>query len=100
MNKDMQKTVCHTPTPGKQPTAIPTWKYELLRDVILKLLPTSEPGLASRDLPGLIKQALTPQELQRLGSVTWHTTSVRLNMEVKGEIRRVAKSRPMHLVRC
>ncbi len=93
------KVVCHTPTPGKLPTSIPTWKYALLRAAILETVPTSAPGMAAKDLPDVIRGKLPADKLKELGSVAWHTTTVRLNMEVDGELERIPGSKPMHLVR-
>lgn len=99
MKPSAPKTICHTPTPGKQPTAIPTWKYDLLRSAILTIVPADEPGIAAKGLPEHIQKQLAAEDLKELGSVAWHATSVRLNMEVEGELRRVPRSKPLHIVR-
>ena len=100
----VEKKLCHTPTPNKQPVAIPLWKYEAVRRAILEVVPTSKPGIKAKDLPGLVRpvlsKQLTAEALKELGSVGWHTTSVKLNMEVEGELTRVEGQRPQHLVRC
>lgn len=94
-----ERTVCHTPTPGKQPTSIPTWKYDAVRAAILKVVPSGAPGIVAKDLPSRVADALSDDVRQKLGSVAWHTTTVKLNMEVDGELERVAGARPQHLVR-
>ena len=99
MPEDIAKTVCHTPTPGKQPTAIPSWKYELLRKHILAVVPSGKPGIAAKDLADLVRDRLESNDLDQLGSVSWHTTTVRLNMEVEGELTRLANSTPLRLYR-
>lgn len=91
------RTVCHTPTPGAQPTSIPSWKYQLIRTALLQVVPTAEPGIAAKELPQLVRSRLDPESLAKLGSVSWHTTTVRLNMEVDGELQRVAGRKPLHL---
>lgn len=93
------KTVCHTPTPGKKPTAIPTWKYELMREAILRIVPDAAPGFPAKDLPDAIRGVLSDEKLTDLGSVAWHATTVRLNMEVDGELVRVSGRKPLHVVR-
>jgi len=40
-----------------------------------------------------------PGALARLGSVGWHTTTVKLNMEVKGELQRLSGVNPQRLIR-
>ena len=92
-----ERVVCETPTPGKKPTRIHKWKYDLIRGVILDVVGGSSEGVEFRDLPGLVEVRLSPQELSDLGSVSWYTTTVKLDMEVKGDIARVAGSRPQRL---
>lgn len=90
-----EKVVCETPTPGKKPTRIDKWKYDLLRSAILSVIP--DEGVEFNQLPQLVQNQLTPDELQRLGSVSWYTTTVKLDMEVKGEIERVPGAKPQLL---
>ena len=47
----------------------------------------------------MVADRLSEDVRQRLGSVAWHTTTVKLNMEVDGELERVAGAKPQHLVR-
>jgi len=100
MKERPSKTVCHTPTPGKKPTAIPTWKYELLREAILSVVPVQEPGIPAKDLASTVQSKIDAGSLKDLGSVSWHVTTVRLNMEVEGELGRIAGSKPLRIVRC
>lgn len=95
-----EKVVCHTPTPGKKPTRIDKWKYDLVRGAILKSVPDKGEGVLFKDLPGQVKQAISAQDLKRLGSVSWYTTVVKLELEVVGEIKRVAGASPQRLLRC
>jgi len=93
------RTVCHTPTPGKQPTSIVTWKYDLVRAAILKVAPTPEPGGVAKDLPAMVGDQLSTDDKAKLGSITWYTTSVKLDMEVQGELARVAGAKPQRLIK-
>ena len=71
-----------------------------MRAAILDVVPRSGPGVAAKDLAALVAARLPDDVRQRLGSVNWHTTTVKLQMEVAGEIRRVDKIVPQHLLRC
>lgn len=95
-----EKTICNTPTPGKKPTSIPTWKFTAVRAAILDVVPLEGPGVAAKDLPGLVARRLSKDVRDRLGSVSWHTTTVKLQMEVAGELRRLDNKSPQHLLRC
>lgn len=68
---------------------------------ILRAVPEEEPGLEFRDLPDAVGDLLEPDELKlkRLGSIAWYTTTVKLDLEVKGALRRVKGSSPQRLVR-
>ena len=94
-----EKVLCQTPTLGKKPTRIDAWKYNLIRDAILKILPVDEPGIIFMELPGLVESRLSDDVRMRLGSVGWYTTTVKLDLEVKGEITRIPGSKPQRLVR-
>jgi hypothetical protein len=91
--------VCQTPTPGKQPTHIERWKYDLIHSAILAVIPSGEQGVEFRDLPALVEQQIDPHDLAKLGSVSWYTTTVKLDMEVKGELERVPEYKPQRLIR-
>lgn len=91
------KVLCQTPTPGKQPTRIDRWKYDLVHSAILAVIPPNDQGVEFRELPALVEQHISAGELEKLGSVSWYTTSVKLDMEVKGEIERVPGSKPQRL---
>jgi len=96
----MNTTVlCRTPTPGKASRRIDRRKFEQIRRAILACLPRSTPGVEFAKLPGLVRRKLSPGERKTLGSVRWYVTTVKLELEVRGEIRRVASSGPQRLVR-
>ena len=91
------KVLVQTPTPGKQPTHIDRWKFDLVHSAILAVVPSNEQGLEFRDLPALVEQQIGPGDLEKLGSVSWYTTTVKLDMEVNGQIERVPGSKPQRL---
>lgn len=93
------KVLVETPTPGKQPTRIDRWKYDLVRSAILSAVPSDEHGLEFNELPQLVEAQISENDLKKLGSVSWYTTTVKLDMEVKGEIERVPGSKPQRLRR-
>lgn len=96
---NQDRVLCETPTLGKQPTRIARWKYDLVRSAILAVVPAGERGIEFSRLPELVEGQLSTSDLERLGSVSWYTTTVKLDLEVKGEIERVPGSRPQRLRR-
>ena len=51
------------------------------------------------DLSDEVKKRLSKDIRQRVGSVSWYTTTVKLALEVRGEIKRVPGSKPQQLER-
>ena len=97
---DDDKVLCETPTPGTQPTRIPRWKYDALRGIILEVIEAAgESGVELKALPDVVREKLSPDTLEDLGSVTWHVTAVKLDMEAKGEITRTDDGGPQRLVK-
>jgi hypothetical protein len=93
------RVLCENPVPGKQELRIKRWKYDLIREAMLALIPAEGEGIAFRDLPDLLSARLTPDQRNLLGSMAWYATVVKLDLEAKGEISRVPGSRPQRLVR-
>jgi hypothetical protein len=93
------KVVCETPTPGKQPTRIDRWKYDAVRKAILKVTPRRGDGIRFSELADKVKSALPAKQLAELGSVSWYTTTVKLDLEVRGDIYRVDGARPQRLLK-
>ena len=95
---DQDKIICETPTPGKQPTRIDKWKYEVIREAILKVVPKEEPGMLFKELPQWLEGVINDEDRERLGSLMWYTTTVKLDMEVKGELIKLKGRGPQRLI--
>lgn len=95
------RVTCATPNPKKKGfTRIPRWKYEALRRAIHRVVVSN--GRRGATLDELIEEAprfLTEDERAELGSVPWHVTTVKLDLEVRGEIARVDGAVPLRHVR-
>ncbi|MEM9617387.1 MAG: hypothetical protein AAF936_05445 [Pseudomonadota bacterium] len=88
MKRSMETVRCETPTPGKAPTNIPKWKYEIVRDAIVATL-EEEQEVYFADLPEKVGERLNSKDKADLGSIAWHVTTVKLHMETKGLLRRL-----------
>jgi hypothetical protein len=91
--------LCKTPTPGKKGTRIAKWKYDCVRKALLKCAPKNKIGIAFKDMPKLVEKQLTSEERRTLGSVTWYTVTVKLDMEVRGELSRIPNVSPQRIRR-
>lgn len=99
MPTEEAKVLCLTPTPGKQGTRIDRWKYDAVRAAILQAVPADDTGVEFKRLPDLVRQNLSADDLGHLGSVSWYTTTVKLDLEVRGEIERIPGAKPQRLHR-
>lgn len=97
--KSDDKMVCATPTPGKKAKRIDRWKYEAVRKAILAALPRRGEGMLFGDLPDEVERRLPAGDRARLGVIKWYTATVKLALEVRGEIVRVPGSKPQRLRR-
>ncbi len=78
------------PEPRKQGVRIEKKKYDLIRNAILENLHTYG-SLSFTKLGNLLEDQL----LKTFdGSVMWYYTTVKLDMEARGEIRRVPRTSP------
>jgi hypothetical protein len=99
MSENSDKVVCKTPTPDKTSTkSIDKWKYDVVRRAILNIIKSKPEGVLFSELATLVGQNLSEYEKQNLGNVSWYTTTVKLDLEVRGEIRRLDKVSPQQLV--
>jgi len=98
--KNEEKIPCKTPIPRKKTVNIPAWKYNLVSKVILKAAPKREPGILFKKLPAAVDKLLSVKQKEKLGSLGWYTTTVKLDMEIKGSIRRVSEASPQRFIKC
>jgi len=90
------KVRCRTPTKGRDgATAIPEWKFTCIREAIRAEL--SQAPCAFNELTSRVAPRLTEQQKADMGSLGWHVTTVKLELEVRGEIERVEGAKPQQL---
>lgn len=86
-------------TPSKTHLAI--FKYEPYSQAILAALrDAGEAGVYFKDLPEQVRVRLPESQLAKLGSIMWHVTTVKLDLEGRGKIERIAKVKPQKLRLC
>ena len=78
------------PNPARQGVSIEKTKYDLMRDAILDVLKVRGPTTFMK-----LNMAVEEKLKGRFeGSVPWYFVTVKLDLEARGEIRRVPKSKP------
>ena len=93
------RVACRTPNPGKPgQTRIPRWKFDAVRKSILDEL--AEGPIPFGKLTERVHGRLDNSVREKIGSVGWHVATVKLELEVRGEIRRQEGSKPQVLKLC
>ncbi len=83
----IEKVALRTPNDGgKSITNIPKWKFDVVRAAILEQL--AEGPCKMKDLTEAIRPRIDPAALEKLGKLGWHMMGVKLELEMRGEIRR------------
>ena len=79
---------------GKAGVNIDKRKYDTIRNTILDLLQEND----AMTFTGLTEEVRGRLEGTFAGSISWYVTTVKLDLEARGEIARVPKSSPQRLV--
>ena len=72
-------------------------KYQIYRDAILQAVSEAPQGILFKELPDRVRKLLPSDAPVALGSVTWHVTSVKLDLEARGLIQRQPGRGPQRL---
>ena len=92
-----EKVPCRTPNPDKAGvTNVPAWKFDACRAAILAEL--ADGPVRASALAQAAGRRLSDDARRALGSLGWHMTTVRLELDVRGEVERLAGS-PVRLRR-
>lgn len=76
------------PDPTKNGTRVTKATYEIYRDALLKVIPTTKDGIQFMDLSKEVAPHV-PAEVAENTSIGWWTTTVKLDLEARGVVERV-----------
>ena len=88
-----EKILTLHPDPSKAGVNIDKGKYELIRDAILRVLKAKD-GTLFKDLPQGVEKSLVGKFE---GSISWYVTTVKLDLEARNTIERIAGVSPQRL---
>ena len=92
----MEKVACRTPAEGRDGvTNIPAWKFDAVRAAILDAL--KDGAIKTMTLKDAVGDRLDAETLEKLGKLGWHVVTVKLEMEVRGEIERLDVKGPQQI---
>ena len=92
----MERVACRTPAEGRDGvTNIPAWKFDAVRAAILAAL--ADGPILYKDLNAAVSARLDEETLANLGKLGWHVVTVKLELEVRGEIERLDVKGPQQI---
>ena len=87
------------PDPQKKGARIARDQYDIARRVALATLPKSGAGMTLTDFrAGVVKRLARATGWDKDASPSWYSMAIKLDLEARGEIKRVGKA-PQRLVR-
>jgi len=89
----MKDTICTLHPENKNGVNISREKYEIIRKTILSTM-QAQKEMTFKNLSRAVEKEVNGNFE---GSVMWYVTAVKLDLEARGEIRRVCNSRPQLL---
>ena len=84
---------------GKEGVRIERPKYVEMRQALLAVTAVSGEGTLFKDLPHLVAPRLDRAVFPKEASVKWYVTTVKLDLEARGELVRVKGATPQRLLR-
>ncbi|MCA9049709.1 MAG: hypothetical protein KDA89_13330 [Planctomycetaceae bacterium] len=79
---------CRSPNGKRDTKVLKRWKYDKLREAILKVLPDGETGMAFPELKEKVIAEFTQEDQMSIGKMSWYIETVTLEMETSGELER------------
>ena len=89
------RVLCRSPQAAGT-TRIPSWKFECMRRALHEVLSAAD-EVPYKDLKALVETRISDEERAALGSLGWHLATVKLELEVRGELERVPGARPQRV---
>jgi hypothetical protein len=88
-----ERILTNHPQPGKQGVNIDRRKYEMIREAILECI-GAQGEITFKELTAEVRRRLAGSFE---GSISWYVTTVKLDLEARGEIERIPGRKPQHL---
>jgi hypothetical protein len=79
--------------------AVTPEKYGPIRQAILASVPAGEPGVTFRELVASVAAHVPRDLFPKKGSVSWYTKVVQLDLEARGELKRIPGATPQRIRR-
>ena len=88
------------PDPGKKNTRMSSDSYSVARRAVLAIFPAEEPGITLNAYLAAMAERLPAAEgWDRSLSAGWYAMAMKLDLEARGELRRINRKPPQRLIR-
>ncbi len=94
-----EMVVCRAVERKGEPVLLEKWRYDLLRQAILNVVPADDIGLMYKQLTPAVRANLSREDRKRIGQLHHDTTLIKLDLEFHGELARIEGMRPQYLRR-
>jgi hypothetical protein len=94
-----EMVICQAVDRKGEPVMIEKWRYDLLKQAILNVVPADDIGLMYKQLTPAVRANLSREDRKRIGQLHHDTTLVKLDLEYHGELERIEGMRPQYLRR-
>ena len=94
-----EMVICRAAERKGEPVLLEKWRYDLLRQAILNVVPADDIGLMYKQLTPAVRANLSREDRKRMGQLHHDTTLVKLDLEFHGELVRIEGMRPQYLRR-
>jgi hypothetical protein len=88
------------PDPAKKTASIARDAYDVARKTVLEIVPTDEPGITlDAHLADVARQLPKAKGWDPSLSAGWYAMAMKLDLEARGELKRVNRQPPQRLIR-
>ena len=88
---------CQSKDRAGQPNSMEKWRYDLLHEAIMNVVPADDIGIMFKQLVPAVRANLSKENRRRITTLHHDVTTVKLDMEFRGELERIAGVRPQYL---
>ena len=94
------KIECRSPNKPNGPTrSVLAWKFDIAANAIRAALAKQPTGIPFDQIVAAAAQQIDKQVLETLGKPDWLVETVRLELEVRGEVERIKSGGPIPILR-
>lgn len=79
---------CRSPNGLRETKTLKRWKYDRVREAVLRIVPEAESGIAFPELMEKVTAEFSREDQMLIGKMSWYIETTVLEMETAGELTR------------